>query len=189
VRRTVLLAPALASILALAGCGTAEEQRPRLAARAAEPQRAELGWRERYPSTGLARLVFQVDSLEVTRGGWSANIALTNETEVPFDARPGTADSRYGLMLFATGDLAELEEAASSSGLPPAREAAEIEPEPPQSLAPGATWRARISAPGSLVAGSYVRVVFGPLATEGELPEGMESVVVWITDRSYRLRG
>jgi hypothetical protein len=184
-RRTVLLA----LTLGLVGCGTPTEERPRLAARAADPQRVELDWRERYPASGLERLVFVVESLEVTTRGWVAQVAVTNETDVPFDARPGAAESRYGLMLFATGDLAELEAAASGGGLPPARGAAEIEPEPPDALAPGATWRARLSAPGSLPARSYVRVVFGPLSTEGELPEGMQGDVVWITDRSHRLRG
>src|SRR5687768_4441038 len=111
-RRTVLLA----LTVALAGCGTPAEERPRLAARPAEPQRVELDWRERYPASGLERLVFVVDSLEVTSRGWTAEIAVRNETDVTFDARPGSTQSRYGLMLFATGDLAELEAAASAGG-------------------------------------------------------------------------
>jgi hypothetical protein len=184
VRRTVLLA----LVAALAGCGTPAEVRPRPEPRAAAPQRVEPGWRETYPATGRERLVFLVDSLEVTSRGWTARIGVRNETGVPYAARPGTADSRYGLMLFATGDLGELEDAASSGGLPPVREAATIEPEPPASLAAGATWRATLSAPGSLPAGSHVRVVFGPLRAEGEPPEGLEAEIVWITDRSHRLR-
>ena len=54
-------------------------------------------------------------------------------------------------------------------------------------LAPNQTWRATISAPGSLADGTYVRVSFGPLRAKGEPPEGMRPIVVWITDRSYRL--
>jgi hypothetical protein len=188
VRRTVLLALALALTFLVTGCGTPAEVRPRPEPRAAEPQRVELGWRETYPATGRERLVFLVDSLEVTSRGWTARIGVRNDTGVAYAARPGTADSRYGLMLFATGDLGELEDAASSGGLPPVREAAAIEPEPPATLAAGATWRATLSARGSLPAGSHVRVVFGPLRAEGEPPEGLEAEIVWITDRSHRLR-
>ena len=183
-RRTALLALALA----LAGCGEPAPERPRPEARAAGPQSAALGWREPYPPTGSERLLFVVESLEVTARGWTAEIAVTNETKVPFAARPSATESRYGLMLFATGDLGELEDAASSGGLPPVREAAAIEPEPPATLAAGATWRAPLSAQGSLPAGSHVRVVFGPLRAEGEPPEGLEAEIVWITDRSHRLR-
>ena len=185
-RRTVLLTLALA--LALAGCGASPEVRPRPEPRAAAPQRVDLGWRETYPATGRERLVFLVDSLEVTRSGWTARIAVRNDTGVPYAARPAAAASRYGLMLFATSDQKELEDAASSGGLPPVREAERIDPVPPTTLAAGATWRATLSAPGSLPAGSHVRVVFGPLRTEREPPEGLEAEIVWITDRSQRLR-
>jgi hypothetical protein len=91
-------------------------------------------------------------------------------------------------MLFATGELQELEDAARAGGLPPTREAEAIEPEPPAVLAPGARWQARLSARGALPAGSWVRVVFGPLRAEEEPPEGLDPTVVWITDSSYRLR-
>jgi hypothetical protein len=184
VRRTALLALAIA----LAGCGGTVEERPRPEPRAAGPQRAELAWRERYPTTGRERLVFVVDTFEVTKTGWTARVAVTNETGIRFAARPTPGASSYGLMLFATGDLSELEEAASEGRLPAVREASEIAPAPPRVLAPGVTWRARFAAPGTLPAGSHVRVVFGPLEAEGEPPEDMEPRVVWITDRSYRLR-
>lgn len=183
-RRTGLLALAIA----LTGCGDTVEERPRPEARAAEPQRPELGWRESYHGPGGERLVFLVEEFEVTRDGWTAEIGVSNLTPVRFGAKPEAAQSRYGLMLFETGDLQALEEAASSGSLPPIRTATEIDPEPPESLAPGATWRGRISASGSLPAGSYVRVVFGPLDAWGEPPEGIEEIVVWISDRSYRLR-
>jgi hypothetical protein len=45
-----------------------------------------------------------------------------------------------------------------------------------------------MSAPGALVADSWVRVVFGTLIAVGKPPEGLEEVFVWITDNSYRLR-
>jgi hypothetical protein len=184
VRRTALLA----LVLVLAGCGDAAPDRPRPEVRPAGPQRVELGWREPYPARTSDRLVFAVDSFEVTGGGWSADVAITNTTSVSFDASPSEADSRYGLMLFATGDLSELENSNRSGGLPPPRRAEAIQPPPPAVLAPGATWRARLSASGSLPAGSYMRVVFGPLVAQGEPPEEMEQTATWITDRSYRLR-
>lgn len=183
-RRTALLA----FVLALAGCGEPAVDRPRPVPQAAEPQQAELGWRESYPDASGERLVFEVESFEVTAEGWSTRVAVTNETSIPWEARPPLSQQRYGVMLFATGDLGELEEAARSGGLPAARKAETIEPEPPAVLAPGATWRARLAARGALAAGSYLRVVFGPLRAAAEPPEGMEQVVVWITDSSYRLR-
>jgi hypothetical protein len=180
-RRTLLLA----GIALLAGCGgTAQE--PFVAARAAEPQEAELGWREPYPPEGEG-LLFVVESLEVTEKGWSARIAVENRTQVAFDAGGAAANLSYGLMLFRTGDLGELEAAASRGGLPPVRDAARIVPAPPARLAPGSTWRATISAEGSLADGSHARVVFGPLTALGDPPAEMEATVVWITDHSHRL--
>jgi hypothetical protein len=180
VRRTV----ALALVALAAGCGEAAPERPRSDAVVAGPQSVTLGWREPYPARARERLVYEVESLEVTTRGWSARIAVTNSTSVRFRTSPRS----YGLMLFATGDLSELEDANREGSLPPPRPAEEIEPPPPAVLAPGATWRAQLSATGSLPAGSYVRVSFGPLVAEGEPPEDMEAVVRWITDRSYRLR-
>jgi hypothetical protein len=175
----------LAAALWLAGCGGAEPE-PLRPARAAEPQQAQLGWRENYPASGQ-RLVFVVEALTVHKDGWSVDVAVTNSTRITFEAGGSRVNLAYGLMLFATGDLAELEDAARGGGLPPVRRAATIEPEPPEVLEPNQTWRATLSAPGSLADGSYVRVSFGPFQAEGEPPEGIEPVVVWITDRAYRL--
>jgi hypothetical protein len=180
-RRTLSL---LAAVW-LAGCGGAEPE-PLAPARAAEPQQAQLGWRESYAASG-ERLVFVVGKLTVRKNGWSVEIGVTNATRVRFQAGGGPADLAYGLMLFRTSDLTELEEAAREDGLPPLRRAAAIEPEPPDVLAPGQSWRATLSAPGSLADGSYLRVSFGPLRAEGEAPEGMEPIVVWITDHAHRL--
>jgi hypothetical protein len=91
-------------------------------------------------------------------------------------------------MLFATGDLSELEEANEAGRLPPPRQPETIEPLPPAVLVPGATWRARLTGSGSLPAGGYMRVAFGPLVVQGDPPDDMEPTVRWITDRSYRLR-
>ena len=179
-RRTALLA-----VLLLAGCGAAETA-PVAPARPAEPQHLRLGWRESYPSSGQ-RLRFAVDELTVRADGWSARIAVTNSTRIPFALGLNRAELSFGLMLFSTGDLAELEQANREGRLPAPRLAAAMEPEPPDVLAPGATWRATLSAPGSLADGSWVRVSFGPFRAVGDPPEGMDSVVLWITDRSQRL--
>jgi hypothetical protein len=179
-RRTVLL---VLAILA-AGCGEAATERPRPDAVVAGPQRVEPGWREPYPARARERLLFEVDSLEVTAGGWSAAVAITNSTSAAF----AISARGLGLMLFATGDVSEFEDLNGAGTLPPPRPAEEIEPPPPAVLAPGATWRARLTASGSLPAGSYVRVAFGTLVPREDRPEGMEPVVRWISDGSYRLR-
>jgi hypothetical protein len=44
-----------------------------------------------------------------------------------------------------------------------------------------------MSARGSLVAGSWARVVFGTLVAVGKPPEGLEEMLIWITDESYEL--
>src|SRR5918995_1184883 len=105
----------LVAVLLLTGCGAAAETEPAAPARAAEPQHLELGWRESYPSKG--------EHLQL-----GAN----------------RAELSFGLMLFATGDLAELEQANREGRLPPVRLAATMKPPPPDSLAPGASWRATL---------------------------------------------
>lgn len=179
-RRTVLLA-----VLLLAGCGGAEPESI-APARSAEPQQARLGWRESYPATG-ERLVFEVDALDVRPNGWSVEVAVTNRTTIAFELGGTAADLGYGVMLFGTGDLEELERAAEAGALPAVRRAETIDPKPPRRLAPGATWRATLSAPGALAAGSWLRVTFGPIVAASDPPEGMERVVFWITDLAHRL--
>lgn len=175
----------LAAVLLLAGCGEVAPE-PFTAARAAEPQRLELDWRETYPAA-KPQLVFVVERLEVTADAWSARIAVTNATETRFAAGGRPDELSYGLMLFASEDLGELQAAADAGTLPPVRRARTIEPPPPDELAPGETWRATIAAPGSLADGSWVRVVFGPLRAQGDPPAGIEPVVVWITDLTAQL--
>ena len=179
-RRTVLFA-----VLLLTGCAAAETE-PVPPARAAEPQSVELGWRESHPGTG-ERIRFAVDALDVDAAGWSVEIAVTNATRSTFELGVNRAQLSFGLMLFATGELAELEEAARAGRLPSVRLASAMKPPPPDLLAPGATWRATLSAPGSLADGSHLRVAFGPLRAVGEIPKSMDRVVFWITDRSHKL--
>ena len=175
----------LVAMLLLAGCGSTKLE-PVDESRAAEPQRAVLDWRESLPSSG-ERLVFVVHTLEITKKGWSADIAVTNLTATPFDLGAAPEPSAFGLMLFANDNLDELEEAAGNGRLPAPRLAARFDPDPPDVLAPKQTWRTTMSAPGSLADGAYVRVSFGPLRATGDPPDGIHQTVIWITDRSYRL--
>jgi hypothetical protein len=181
VRRTATLLAALC----VAGCAGADAD-PFEPSRPAEPQQAALGWRESYPPKGQ-RLVFTVDTLKVTKEGWSARVAVTNRTGISFDTGGDAGASAYGLMLFATGDLDEVEDAARANQLPAVRQARTMVPPLPKVLAPNETWRATLSAPGSLADGSWIRVSFGPLRARGDPPPEMESVVVWITDSAYRV--
>jgi hypothetical protein len=156
---------------------------------AAGPQTASLGWRETYGANGQ-ELVFLVHSLRVVRGGWSARLSVQNHTSVSYAlGHPRTkAERAFGLRLFSSGELEDLEERNESNTLPAVRLASSYEPSLPAVLEPGASWSGTISAPGALAAGSWVRVAFGPLVSVEEPPEGMEGHVEWITDRAYRLR-
>ena len=183
--RWPLLLPGIVLVLALAGCGGAADQ-TLPPARAAEPQGVRLDWRESYPARGR-RLTFGVDRLEVTADGWSAEVSIANGTRIRFELGKRPLQLAFGLMLFQDGDLETLDEQAQNGRLPPLREAVEIEPPPPAVLAPSQTWRATISAPGSLADSAYVRVSFGTLVAESEPPEGILPSLVWITDRTYRL--
>jgi hypothetical protein len=157
---------------------------------AAGPQRASLGWRETFGDPE-EHLVFTVDSLEVTTRGWEATIGLENASSVPYElGGPSAAVTgmSFGLLLLASGDQAELERQNANGTLPPVRQAVRFEPELPPLLEPGSSWSGTMSAPGSLVADSWARVVFGPLVSVGSAPDGLEEHVAWITDRTYHLR-
>lgn len=180
-RRTL---PLLAALI-LAGCGSADEK-PFVPARAAEPQHAELRWKESYPATVGSRLVFEVGAFEVTTEGWSAAVSVTNSTTYDFDVDTGPTDYGFGLMLFATGDLKEVETANQEGRLPAQRRARRIEPPPPVVLRPGVTWSATLSARGSLPNGSWMRVVFGTFRGLGDVPPEFRRIV-WFTDHAYRL--
>ncbi|HXG75692.1 MAG TPA: hypothetical protein VNJ53_03890 [Gaiellaceae bacterium] len=155
---------------------------------AARPQAAELGWRERFRA-GNHALVFGVERFEVVPGGWRAEISIANETTTAFgvgDPR-ATLDRQFGVMLFATGKRDELERLNARGALPTLRAATAFEPPLPKILEPGEEWSGTISAPGALVAGSWVRVVFGALVAVGKPPEGLPARVVWISDHAYEL--
>jgi hypothetical protein len=155
---------------------------------AAGPQTAALGWTERYGEDG-ERIVFTVDSLEITTSGWNAKVGIENRTKVGWELAPGaTPDGSFGLQLFETGDKSELDERNRQGALPAVRAATRYAPELPRVLEPGASWTGTISAPGPLVAHSWARVVFGTLIAIGKPPEGFQDVFVWITDHAYQLQ-
>jgi hypothetical protein len=186
----VRLLPVLLVVVAVAvGCGGEGGELP--PPTPAPPQTAKLGWTERYPAGTSGGIVFTVSTFALTSTGWRAEVGIANETGVPWQL-PGedaTVESLFGLILLPTGDLAELERRNRAGDLLPVREARTFRPELPVSLEPGASWRGTMAGPGNLPAGLWVRLVFGPLhaPAAGDLPEGMQSPVVWFTDHAYRL--
>ena len=155
---------------------------------AAGPQTAEVRWRETAGSAG-EQIVFTVDRIEVTETGWSARVGIENDTSVGWELAPGArADGAFGLQLFETGDVEELEERNRNGTLPAVRAAASFVPKLPQILEPGASWKGEISGHGALVADSWARVVFGTLVAVGSKPpEEFDETLVWITDHAYEL--
>lgn len=179
-RRAIL---ALGVVL-LTGCGSSETLP--LPPGPAPPQKATLGWVERFPSEGPA-LVFGVHRFEVTPSGWTAEVELENHTRLTWRIveSPATA---FGVMLFTTDEVTEVERRSREDDLPGLRPARRFDPPLPKSLAAGTSWRGTIAAPGRLAAELHVRVVFGQLVAVGEPPEDMPTQFSWITDNSYRLR-
>jgi hypothetical protein len=173
----------------LTGCGGDETPTP-LPTEAAPPQAAELGWTEQLPKTGDA-LVFRVHRFVVKRDGWEADLEVENRTEIPWrlPGAVGAVPTSFGVMLFRTDELEEVERRSADGDLPGLREASTYRPRLPSRLAPGARWRGTIAAPGSLAAGLYVRFVLGPFVAVGDPPEGMERGFSWITDHAHRLKG
>lgn len=193
-RTTVLVLVAIGATLAGFALSTnarrLQGERPAMPERpAAGPQEAALGWHETFGPAG-EQLVFSVDSLEIVRGGWRAQVGLENATSVSYElGGPSAATgSTYGLMLFSSGELAEFDQLNENGTLPAIRTATSFEPTMPRLLAPGASWAGTISASGALVADSWARIVFGPLVPVGTPPENVEERVVWITDGAYRLQ-
>jgi hypothetical protein len=187
-RRAVLLGFALAAVAT--GCTREPTPSPPSTAAAAPPQEAMLDWVERT-SAAPPRLVFEVERIEVTVDGWQAIVAIANETDVSWTIGDPFApsDVPFGVMLFASGDLDELERRNRDRTLPGIRDARTVSPAPPPELAPGARWEATISAPGALAAGSWLRVTFGPLITREEPPEDIPQQLLWISDNAHLLHG
>jgi hypothetical protein len=153
---------------------------------AAKPQVATLGWLETQGPKG-ERLEFAVRRFEVVANGWRARLSVTNDSKVAFDV--DESHRSFGLMLFSSGDRDELAERNRAGTLPTLRPALRYEPDPPAVLEPGKSWTGTISARGALVAGSWVRFVFGTFDAIGRTPDAFTDHMVWITDHAYRLRG
>lgn len=180
----LLLAPLLLVLPSL-GRLFDDEAQPLPVAAAAPPQRAQLGWVERFPTSGPA-LVFEVRSLAVTRKGWEADVALRNQTNVNWELRESLRS--FGVMLFARAGTEDLQRRRDAGDLPGLRRATAYRPAPPIIIEAGSTWAGRISAPGSLAAGRWARLTFGTLQALDAPPEGVPDRFDWITDHSYRLR-
>jgi hypothetical protein len=149
---------------------------------AASPQSATLGWRETH-GEGREQLVFSVETFEVTRTGWRAQVSVENESTTSYKLA-STVQQPFGVMVFASANYDALEEQNEAGTLPPVRPAARYDPPLPTILEPGNSWSGTISAPGSLVANGWVRVVFGGLISVVRPNEAL----VWISDHAYRLR-
>jgi hypothetical protein len=149
---------------------------------AAGPQSAALDWRETHGERG-ERLVFSADTFEVTKTGWRAKVSVENESTTSYELA-STVQRPFGVMVFASADFEVLEEQNEAGTLPPVRPATRYEPELPTILEPGDSWSGTISAPGSLVANGWVRLVFGGLISVVRPNE----VLIWISDHTYRLR-
>jgi hypothetical protein len=187
VQRPVAVLVALGAVLLAAGCSSGGT--PPVIPPPAPPQAAKLAWVERSPATGPG-LVFHVRRFAVTETGWESDVEIENRTGIPWSLgeNPVAVEQSFGIMLFATGTMDELERRNQSAELPGLRAAQRFVPELPARLRPGASWRGTISAPGTLASGRWVRVVFGPLFAVGDPPDGMGSQFVWITDHTHRLR-
>ena len=98
------------------------------------------------------------------------------------------AGPSFGLMLFESNQVAELEQENENGTLRASRTATHFEPSPPRLLEPGVSWTGTISAPGALVADSWARVVFGPLVSVGTPPETSRSASCGSRTSAYQLR-
>ncbi len=185
--RRLLALLSLLAVLVVAGCAQTGEPPPMAAP--AKPQRAALDWTEPFPKNGPG-LVFTTRSLEVTKDGWAAEVAIENTTDLTWDLAldPIAVAQGFGLMLFETGNLDEVERRSRDGQLPGLRPARTFTPALPPALGPEQSWSGRISAQGALAAGRHARVVFGTLTTSGIPPDGLPTKVVWITDHAYQLR-
>jgi len=175
---------AVAVAFLLAGCTSSDSTTP-LPPGPAPPQQASLEWVERFPPKGPA-IVFSARRFEVTASGWRAEIGLENETSTQWRIVESPTTG-FGVMLFPTDEVAEVESRSRNGDLPGLRQASTFDPPLPSRLPPGAHWRGTISAPGPLAAGLFVRIVFGQLVAVGDAPDGMPAQFSWITDNSYGL--
>lgn len=185
----LLLLPPLTVLLGLLATGCGSTATTFVPSMKAPPQEATLGWLEPYPAEKPA-LVFGVRSFAVTRSGWQAAISVENRSDVGWEvgAPRLTAERAFGVLLFPSDDLDELERRNREGTLPALRRATAYVPPLPQVLEPGTTWSGTISAPGPLAGGLWLRVSFGTFTSVGDPPAGAQQQLVWFTDHAYHLR-
>jgi len=190
-RRSTLLAVVVA-VAAITGLAFASAERigdkgaAPGASTPAKPQVVRLDWREVEGQKG-ERLVFAVHSFQVLTNGWRARISVSNRSQVAFGL--DKAKRSFGLMLFSSGNHADLVRRVNERSLPTLRAALGYAPALPNALDPKETWTGTISASGALVAGGWVRFVYGTFDAIGRTPDNLTDHLVWITDHAYRLRG
>jgi hypothetical protein len=157
---------------------------------AAAPQTAALDWVERFPADGPA-LVYRVKEIRVEPDGWEAELAIENRTDRRYEIPAATDPTSrvFGVMMFASGELEDLQTRSRTGDYPTVRPARTVVPALPLLLLPGDVWSGTIAAPGSLPGGKWLRVVFGPLTVVGDVPKDVPTDVIWITDHAHRLRG
>jgi hypothetical protein len=187
-RGLLVVLPLVAATLSLVGCSATSTATTVPTSIAAPPQSAELDWVEPYPAKSPA-LVFSVASFTVTAEGWSADVSVENRSNVGYKIvdRHDEAALGFGVRLFPTGSLEDLDRLNRKLELPTLRAATSYEPALPLVLERGATWSGTISARGALAGGLWVRLSFGPFSPVGEVPKGTQAPVDWITDHAYHL--
>ena len=189
-RNILVLAIGSAVLIGFAFAAYAERERGTSASlagdTAAKPQSAVLNWSEAQGQKG-EQVVFGVKRFQVFRNGWRAQVSLKNASKVAFQL--DRSHRSFGLMLFTSGVHEDLDTRVREQALPTLRPALSYDPALPPTLDPNATWSGTMSARGALVAGSWVRFVFGTLKPLGRAPDTLPPQLVWITDHAYRLRG
>ena len=177
VDRLTALAVVLVAGMLLAGCSSDSGDAP--SARAASPQEAELDWVERSPENGPA-LVFHVRRFSVTESGWEAQLEIENETAVTWKLAedPVAVGQSFGVMLFATGELDEVEQRGADGDLPGLRPARTFEPALPAELDRGESWRGTVGADGALAAGTVRPRGVRPVRHRGRAAGGHADAVL-----------
>ena len=191
-RTTILVLVALGA--ALAGFAfspprTSPGRRGRAPRRASPRARRAptLGWRETLRTPRRATRVLRRRRSRSCPAVGGLESGLENDTSVSYELGDPRDDPRPILRADALldGRPDELNERNEDGTLPAVRPADALRARACRAiLEPGESWDGTISAPGALVAGSWVRVVFGTLVAVGKPPEELDENVVWITDRA-----
>ena len=132
----------------------------------------------------------RVRKLVVGRRSWRVDATLANRTGVALQViRPHHLHTvEFGLDVFDTNTLAEVERRAARKALHNGALAERVVPPLAGVLRPGDRWAGSFSAPGRLPRGKYVRVVFGRFVVPGgKVPAGLAARFFCTTDDAPRL--